>query len=73
MIKICLQCRRPGLDPWISQEDPVEKGMAIYSSILTWRILWTEAEGIIMMMMILISGLNELVFISHFESVPDLQ
>ena len=47
--------------------------MAIYSTILTWRILWTEAEEIIMMMMILISGLNELVFISHFESVPDLQ
>ena len=46
--------------------------MAIYSTILTWRILWTEAEEIIMMMMILISGLNELVFISHFESVPDL-
>ena len=24
------------------QEDPLEKGMAIYSSILVWRILWTE-------------------------------
>ena len=25
-----------------SQEDPLEKGMAIHSSILAWRIPWTE-------------------------------
>ena len=24
-------------------EDPLEKGMAAHSSILAWRILWTEA------------------------------
>ena len=24
------------------REDPLEKGMATYSSILTWRMLWTE-------------------------------
>ena len=24
------------------QEDPLEKGMATHSSILAWRILWTE-------------------------------
>ena len=29
----------------LGQEDPLEKGMAIYSSILTWRILWTEEPG----------------------------
>ena len=23
-------------------EDPLEKGMAIHSSVLAWRILWTE-------------------------------
>ena len=23
-------------------EDPMEKGMAIHSSILTWKIPWTE-------------------------------
>ena len=23
-------------------EDPLEKGMAIHSSILAWRITWTE-------------------------------
>ena len=25
--------------------DPLEKGMAIHSSILAWRILWTEEPG----------------------------
>ena len=27
------------------QEDPLEKEMAIHSSILTWRIPWTEELG----------------------------
>ena len=34
----------PGFDPWVLSlgwEDPLEKGMATYSSILAWRILWT--------------------------------
>ena len=26
-------------------EDPQEKGMAIHSSILAWRIPWTEEPG----------------------------
>ena len=26
----------------LCQEDSLEKGMAIHSSILAWRILWTE-------------------------------
>ena len=26
-------------------EDPLEKGMAIHSSILAWRIPWTEESG----------------------------
>ena len=26
-------------------EDPLEKGMATYSSILAWRILWIEESG----------------------------
>ena len=29
----------------LSQEDPLEKGMVTHSSILTWRILWTEEPG----------------------------
>ena len=28
--------------PSLGREDPLEKGMATDSSILAWRILWTE-------------------------------
>ena len=28
--------------PSLSQEDPLEKGMVTHSSILAWRIAWTE-------------------------------
>ena len=33
------QVRSPG------QEDPLEKGIATHSSILAWRIPWTEEPG----------------------------
>ena len=29
----------------LGQEDPLEKGMAIHSSILAWRIPWAEEPG----------------------------
>ena len=29
----------------LDQEDPLEKGMATHSSILAWRIPWTEKPG----------------------------
>ena len=29
----------------LGQEDPLEKRMAIHSSILVWRIPWTEEPG----------------------------
>ena len=29
----------------LSREDPLEKGMATHSSILAWRIPWTEEPG----------------------------
>ena len=29
----------------LGREDPLEKGTAIYSSILAWRIPWTEETG----------------------------
>ena len=31
----------------LGREDPLEKGMAIYSSILAWRIPWTEESGML--------------------------
>ena len=30
---------------FLGQEDPLEEKMATHSSILTWRILWTEEPG----------------------------
>ena len=35
-------------EPWVrflGQEDPLEKEMATHSSILAWRIPWTEEPG----------------------------
>ena len=29
----------------LGQEDPLKKGMAIHSSILAWRIPWSEKPG----------------------------
>ena len=40
----CLQCRRPGFDPWV-WKIPLEKGMATHSSILVLEIPWTEDPG----------------------------
>ena len=34
--------RRFSFNPW---EDPLEKEIAIHSSILAWRIPWTEEPG----------------------------
>ena len=33
-----------GIQP-LGQEDPLEEGMATHSSILAWRIPWTEKHG----------------------------
>ena len=30
---------------FLGQEDPLEKEMAIHSSILAWKISWTEEPG----------------------------
>ena len=29
----------------LDQKDPLEKGMATHSSVLAWRIPWTEEPG----------------------------
>ena len=31
--------------PSLVQEDPLEKGMATHSSVLSWEIPWTEEPG----------------------------
>ena len=36
------------LETWVQslgREDPLEEGMATHSSILAWRISWTEEPG----------------------------
>ena len=35
---------------FLGWEDPLEKGMATHSSILAWRIPWTEEPGRLMTM-----------------------
>ena len=36
------QAEDPG---FLNQEDPLEKEMAMHSSVLAWRIPWTEKPG----------------------------
>ena len=43
-VKICLQCRRPGFDPWVGKI-PFEKRMASHFSILACRIPGKEEPG----------------------------
>ena len=38
----CQSRRRKTWAPSLSQEDPLEEGMAAHSSIPAWRIPWTE-------------------------------
>ena len=40
----CRRHKRCGFNPWI-RKIPLEEGMATLSSILAWRILWTEESG----------------------------
>ena len=38
----------PAMAGWarsLDWEDPLEKGMKTHSSVLAWRILWTEESG----------------------------
>ena len=34
-----------GMGSILGQQDPLEEGMATHSSILAWRIPWTEEPG----------------------------
>ena len=43
-----LKCLPAMWETWVrslGQEDPLEKEMATHSSILAWRIPWTEEPG----------------------------
>ena len=42
--KFLQECRE-ALVCSLDQEDPLEEGIATHSSILAWRITWTEEPG----------------------------
>ena len=44
MVNNLLAVQEPQV-PSLGWEDPLERGMATYSRILTWRIPWTEEPG----------------------------
>ena len=48
MVKNLAEANAGDIEMWIqflSQEGPLEEGMAIHSSLLVWRIPWTEEPG----------------------------
>ena len=44
MVKNLPTMQEPRFSPWV-RKIPLEKGMATHSSILAWRIPWTEEPG----------------------------
>ena len=44
MVKNHLQCQETQVS-FLNQEDSLEKGIAIHSSILAWRTPWIEEPG----------------------------
>ena len=44
---------------YLGWEDPLEKGVATHSSILAWRIPWTEEPGGLQSMGVAVSGLSD--------------
>ena len=40
-----MQVKKQVWVPSLGQEDPLEEGLTTHSSILDWRILWTEEPG----------------------------
>ena len=40
----CGDVKRHRFNPWVGKS-PLEKGMATHSSVLVWRIPWTEEPG----------------------------
>ena len=41
----CRRHKRHGFNPWVGKKDLLEEEMATHSSILAWRIPWTEEPG----------------------------
>ena len=57
----------------LGQEDPMEKGMATHSSVLAWRISWTEElDGLQSIGSQSWTHLSNLYLISHYIFLPHL-
>ena len=50
----------------LGQEDPLEKGLATHSSMLVWRIPWTEEPGRMLAMGLQRVDMNERLAFSLF-------
>ena len=50
-------------------EDPLEKGKAIYSSILAWKIPWMEESGRLQSVGLLRTRLSNFTFTFHFHAL----
>ena len=55
----------------MGQEDPLEEGMATHSSMLAWKIPWTEEPGGLQSMGVAKSRtqLSDLTFTFHFHAL----
>ena len=51
----------------LGQEDSLEKGMVTHSSILAWRILWTEEPNRLQSMGLQESNMTEHLILSLFH------
>ena len=55
----------------LGREDPLEKEIATYSSILTWRIPWTEEpDGLQSMGSQSVSDMTEQLILLHASAAP---
>ena len=57
--------------PSLGQEDPLEKGMATHSSILAWRIPWTEEPGGLQSMGLQRVRHNQVTEHTHSDAISD--
>ena len=51
----------------LGQEDPLEEGLAIQSSILAWKTPWTEKPGGLQSMLLQRAGLTEQLTHTHYR------
>ena len=59
--------------PFLGGEQPLEKGMATHSSILAWRIPWTEEPGRLQTMVLQdLDMIEQLIHTQHPTDPQDL-